>query len=645
MCSERSIKEAKETRSMKKFLILMLALLLCLPTAVACQKNDETPTPPPAPAPAPVIDTALTIATQEASEYQIVIAKDAEEYVEDYAYKVRLIIRSFLGVSLPVVYDTEPAQEKEIVFGKTNRQDLYTLPLDYKDGYVVCVCDQRLIFEARTVSMMKTATSTFVRKFFGVTIDFVEVGKTQMIESFKVAPDYMISNDTAALYQVIYDGSYMQKRYAYRFQDQLKAISMSSVVMVDTKVIGNAPQITMEEDSTLERGHWRIEVAADQKSFKAFARDYYGFTAVSQYLIREIRKAQKNVYPFEANAVLTGSHVELLDKTEASTAYVYNRTAEHRVMFYNALWGDPSTQERNGLVAEMIIQYMPDVIGMQEMNNTKRTGKNAIPTLLAQHGYVESIDPRVENVKSVADGGWGTLGGIKVMREDGSFYYTYMNCTPLFYNQNTTNCIYSEYYWYKNQIDKSNEGNCGVMDCASKALTWGVFESKATGDRYIVISTHMCTRSNGVRGEQAKEAVELINKIIAPVDEGGYGYNYPIFFGGDFNGQAGAGKNYLHFVNEAGYVDIRDKELPTIHNSQAQTMHGAPVYDEDKEMLVAPSYDNTGTMGGSTSSVDHIFLANGDSKKVDITVFGVVIDECSRMGSDHLPIFTDFSIS
>ena len=626
---------------MKRFLILLLACLMCMPAMVACNKTGEDgdQTPPPSE------EYSLPIVANDLSDYQIVISKDDYDYIEDLAYDLRLVIRSITGVSIPIVYDTAAVKDTEIVFGNTNRKSLYTLPVDYKDGYIVCVCEQRLIFEARSSSMMKTAAATFVRNFFNVSIDSTNLDRVADIDDFSVPSTYQIYNDTAALYQVIYDGTYMQKRYAYMFHDQIKSASgLSSTVLIETKQNGVAPQITFEENTTLERGYWRIEVSADQRSILVQARDYYGFNAAAKYVAKMIKEAGQGAYPFEASTILSGSHIELLTKAEASTAYAYNRTADHRVMFYNVLWGNPEVQERNGLAVEMIAQYMPDVIGMQEMNNTKRTGKNAIPTLLAQYGYVESIDPRVENMKSEADGGWGTSNGTKVTIDDKT-YYTYMNCTPLFYNQNTTELIYSEYYWYKNQIDKSNEGNCGVTDCASKSLTWGVFESKATGERYIVISTHMCTRSNGVRGEQAKEAVELINKIIAPVDEGGYGYNYPIFFGGDFNGQARVGNNYKHFVNVAGYVDVRDSELPTIHNSPAQTMHSAPVYDDVKGMLVSANYENAGASGGSDGSVDHIFLANEGSQTVDITVFGVVVDECSRMGSDHLPIFVDFSLS
>ena len=512
------------------------------------------------------------------------------------------------------------------------------MPLDYHDGYIVCAVGQRLVFEANTAAMMSTAISTFVMEHFGVAIDSERIYQMPDRDDFSVAGDYLIYNDTAALYQIIYDGSYMQKRYSYAFYDGVKAsVGRSNLLLVHTETCGSSPTITMTENSALEQGHWQIEVASDQKSLSVSARDYYGFHAAAKYLSKAIKEASA-AYPFEAGAVLSGTHVELLEELEGSCAYAYDKQSEYRVMFYNVLWGNPEPQERNGLAATMILEYMPDVIGFQEFNSTKRGGgAKGIPSLLASAGYVETIDPKVENMKSEEDGGWG-IGGIKVERDDGSVYYTYYNCVPIFYNQNTTECIDSGYYWYKNQVDAENKNNCGATDCASKSLTWGVFRSKVTGEEYMVISTHMCTRSNGVRGKQAEEAVALINELLKT-------YDVPVFFGGDFNGTI-AGNNYKLFVSdEVGYIDIADKELATEHTTQVNTMHTAPVYNETKELVWPSSTDNAGLPGGSDSSVDHIFLTNEDSKQVDISVFGVIVDECSRSASDHLPIFVDFSLS
>ena len=42
----------------------------------------------------------------------------------------------------------------------------------------------------------------------------------------------------------------------------------------------------------------------------------------------------------------------------------------------------------------------------------------------------------------------------------------------------------------------------------------------------------------------------------------------------------------------------------------------------------------------SDNSIDRIFLANHD--EIEVHVFGVISDDCSRSASDHYPIFMDF---
>ena len=608
-------------------------LALCVPAAVSCNKKDTE-----APAPQPVLQANIDLIVNDVSEYRIVVSADAAEFEEDAAYKLRYVIKTLTGVELPVVEDTAPTTDREIVFGETNRKSIYTLPLDYHDGYIVCVVGQRLIFEARDERMMNKAISGFVMEQFGVAVDSEQIYRVPDRNEFSIASDYLLYNDTAALYQVVYDGSYLQKRYSYAFYDGIKtARGYTNTVLVQTETNGNAPTITFCENESLESGHWQIEVFEDQKSLCIVARDYYGFHAASRYLSKMIKETGET-YPFEAGALLRGTHVELLDQMEGSCAYAYDRQSEYRVMFYNVLWGDPMPQERNLLAAEAIGQYMPDVIGFQEFNAQKRTGTGGIPALIAGYGYTETIDPLVENMKPEEDGGWGTGSGIKVTVDEDTYYYSYYNCTPLFYNQNTTICIDSGYHWYQNQVDDSNRDVCGREDCASKSLTWGVFESKETQERYIVVSTHMCTMSNEIRGLQAIEAVEVINGLLDT-------YDYPVFFGGDFNGYP-TQKNYLYFTSEeVGYLNISEKNLPTLHNSNCQTSHTDPVYDKNKEMLVSATYDDSGMPGGYSRSVDHIFLANEDSAQVDITVYGVVLDDVSRIASDHFPIYVDFSIS
>ena len=295
-------------------------------------------------------------------------------------------------------------------------------------------------------------------------------------------------------------------------------------------------------------------------------------------------------------------------------------------MFYNVLFGTSTgtrkTEEgktikdvppdvRNALQWQMVKQYMPDVLGCQEFNVTKR-GERAneygnLVALLEREGYKESC-PRDVGV------------------------HCYYNMTPLFYNTKTTKLIKSAYYWYEHQIDGENINNCSPNDCGSKALTWGVFEDKKTGKRYIAVSTHMATRSNGVRGLQAIEAVNVITSLVEK-------YNAPVFLGGDYNGRT-THANYLYFTSEnVNYADLALNGSAEVFASTTATHHRYPCFNTELGFMLPDVADNTGE---SLDCIDHIMMTNGD--KVKVGVYGVVVDECSMSGSDHYPIFVDVTL-
>ena len=618
----------------KKLLSALLALLICLLMLPACQSNGGEGEEMPPEQPIPM----LQIIADDLSIYQIVIASDAADFEEAAAYELRFAIKMLTGVELPVVEDSEAALDTEIVIGAdTARKTLYQAPVDCAFGYAVFVADQRIVVEAETKGVMKKAIRQLMLDCTGVDISTDAMYTEDDRNAIFIAQNYQYVNAyvgiSDAFYtelDIVYDGSYMQKRMAYCLQEDIHYVTRNKTITVQTEATGNRFTIELCKSAETDRGRWRIEIS-DTDRMTVYANDYYGFTAASKFVKKALQS--EDASPLTVGAHLEGNHVELLEKAEMSSAYAYNKTAEYRVMFNNVLWESPVPAERNLVTAEMVAQYMPDVLGCQEFNRSKRegAGENDLTVLLANLGYVESIDPRVENANK-----WGSNGS-QLVYVGNKFFRTFYNCTPLFYNQNTTICIDSGYYWYENQIDNENQNNCSAMDCASKAMTWGVFESKETGERYIVISTHMCTRSNGIRGKQAQEAVEVINELTKT-------YNYPVIFGGDINGTATA-ENYRYFVSEDGGLEnVLGSKLPSLYCSGIKTHHNYPEVNSTSGLVDHSKADMAGVGGSIYDNIDHIFVGNTKEHPIDVTVFGVVYDECSVAGSDHLPIYVDFSI-
>ncbi|MBQ9760976.1 MAG: hypothetical protein IJW16_06475 [Clostridia bacterium] len=423
---------------------------------------------------------------------------------------------------------------------------------------------------------------------------------------------------------VIYkSGNFIQKRMAYRIACAIKAATGVDVTFGKVQTARKPVRLVTKDDKSLKNGDWKISIVGRTATFAAGS--YYGYGGIAQFLATD---AAKDFYAFEDGYVKTGNFLDMLDPASfgASSRYAYDKRGEVRVMFNNVLFGDRTgtrkdengkaikdvpADKRNELQYEMFKQYMPDVLGCQEFNITKR-GERDLPhsdlvALLKSLGYKESC-PR----------------DVKV--------HPFFNNTPIFYNTKTTKLIKSEYYWYKVHVDKENETNCSPMDCASKALTWGVFEDKATGKRYIVVSTHMATRSNGVRGVQAVEAVDVISSLVEK-------YNAPVFFGGDFNGLC-QHANYIYFTGEnANYEDLALSGAPTEYCSELATHHTYPYFDNDLGFMIPDPSDSTHF---AKNCIDHIMLTNGENVKT--SVYGVVADECSMSASDHYPIFVDVTL-
>ena len=416
---------------------------------------------------------------------------------------------------------------------------------------------------------------------------------------------------------------------AYRISCAITEATGVEVTFATEKPKRNAVKLVLKDDKALTGGNFKIAVKGNVVTFSAGS--YYGYVSIARFLKTD---AAQPVYDLEDGYVFEDNYKNYLGQYEASNVYAYDKRGECRVMFYNVLFGhygfrkkedgkplrDVPTDKRNPLQAEMVKQYQPDVIGCQEFDRTKR-GDFISSTGLAMK----------ENPDANLGGLLAKIGYKETLPRDVGVH-PYYNNTPLFYNTKTTKLIKSEYFWYEHQVDEENQNNCGAMDCASKAATWGLFEDKKTGKRYIVISTHMCTRSNGVRGLQAIEIVDLISSLVEK-------YNVPVFFGGDFNGLPNHA-NYVYFVSDkANYTDIALNGVAKEFASVTRTHHTYPLYFKDLDLELTDPNDNTGE---SLTCIDHIMMINGD--KVDVNVYGVVVDECSMSGSDHYPIFADVNL-
>lgn len=627
------------------------------------------------------------------SDYAIVYPFAAEGTEFHMAAYLKHVIRSLTGVDLPIreAIASATVAEKEIVIGSRARADAYRVgSASYASDYSVTTSGQRVIISGKDDASLISAVLAFVQECFG--IDPTRTTTLQKTENATVSLSRftkLLASDSDAIkplslslsgYRIIKKTStssvsnttnYMIDRYAVSMREAYKKEFGTTLSLSTTN---NYNRITFAVDASLPKGEFKISTSksGSYTVISVSAGTYYGFEGAEDFLLSALRYGFAPVTT--SGFSTTGNYVGWVGSgVEEATQYAYQKNGSVRVMFYNVLWNEKQddthitpTDQRNFLQATMIAQYMPDVLALQEFNKTRRgnvsEGNGGMVSLLANYGYKETIDPRVKNIyaatatipgtegyghltqpskyigKNDSILGYGT-GGTSVT-VNGETYNTFYNCTPLFYNQETTICIKSEYYWYKNQwnrIETKADGSYvhenGATDCASKAATWGVFQNKATGQKYIVIGTHMCTRSDSVRGLQAQELVDLIARLTKE-------YKVPVFLGGDLNGSNGKANYDLFISPEVGYTDLANADLGTIFSSEVKTTHGYPTTTGMTNGLIQLGTDPSQYQA---DSIDRILMSNANN--VTVGVYGVVIDECTRAGSDHCPVFADLFIS
>ena len=662
--------------------ILVVLLSLVMLFMAACGDNPTNTTPA-----GDNAGNALELVVGDQTEYKIVYAAKGESWERTAATRLKNAIKSVTGVNIPVVKDTDGTVDpnaKEIIIAtpKNNRASTYTAKGGMNLGYNLYVDGNRLIIEAGSKTGAFFATAKIIKDHFGYDLEAGELSrKAEDFEVFRIAANYASSrvlNSAEFPYlgipltdlEIAYNGdSYIQKCFAMEIRSEIEFMLGADLLLWDIAYGAEEGQayITFEQDDELQKGKW--EIRPHEEGIIIAANGYYGFEAAMTAFVKA--KNGEGYFDLAPNDVLGGDYLDTIGRAEynQSHKYAYNNLGEYRVMLYNALFWDSAdgnyfpAQERNRVQVEMIAEYMPDVLGLQEFNISKRSGLYAMPKLLEELGYVETVDPIVNNTGNTdywlggavydSDGnligykpGKGNRPGYEIDASKYGFETTYYNHTPLFYNTATTKYITGAYYWYENQWDlgelvtdeygtyypSTHENSAG--DAGSKSLTWGLFESLETGEQYIVISTHMCTRSDYIRGLQAQEVVALVDELEAT-------YGCPVIFGGDMNGNGKRNSaNYTLFMGDAGYTSMQDHGVAEVYTSMLLSSHGYP--DHNGTILTtggAPSVCNVG------DSIDHIFFTNYDPEVVSVKVYGIIADMCSLRGSDHLPLFVDFSIS
>ena len=254
-------------------------------------------------------------------------------------------------------------------------------------------------------------------------------------------------------------------------------------------------------------------------------------------------------------------------------------------LYSHNIWNFNPPEDRNLLIHSNIEEFDADICCFQECSHTSnRKGKFPIQELL-KDTYTEV--------------GIGML-----------------NYTPVFYKTEKFNLLDSGYMLYD-----------GLNDANSKSVTWVVLEDKASGKKFIAMSTHFWWRAeseedNLQRIENARQLKKLCDELISE-------YNLPIIIGGDFNnGNSSQGDAPYHFMVENGFSDFRYTAPESTKEHTCRSVY--KLSEGEKAYTEAGDPDIT---------IDYIFTYGEGITPVS---FNINASEKARNTSDHLPLLAHF---
>ena len=261
---------------------------------------------------------------------------------------------------------------------------------------------------------------------------------------------------------------------------------------------------------------------------------------------------------------------------DAPQSEAQQTSADLKIMTFNVLngWNTSNIGDRDDVTAAKILEYMPDVLGLQEFDDYYRNATGTpLPSLLSSQ-YAEA-------------------GAEK------------QSWNPIFYNKNTVELAQCGLEDYSLGTSYDTYNYKGQIGSKFRTIAWALFTHKASGKQFLVLNTHLDVETD----KQPSQVSELKNKVTELKNK--FGVNN-VFLMGDLNSNISSttAKNLFNY----GFKDTHEL---------------AEVKDDLK---------SCGTQGvaigeGYKWAIDHIYCM-GD--QITVSDYKTVTD--IRKASDHCPV-------
>lgn len=616
----------------KRIVACVLALIMLLGTLVACTDSNggeaESTASEPSDVTADGSDEGsdggdadgekIVLASNGKSDFTIWVASDIFSGYQDIAKQitdVASLIKNKTGADVLVKsdssYSVREAKKAGILIGNTRFAESKSVGAEMKakDYYVGASGNKILIYGGDVDGVSKA-----VRYFYITVLNGQKVVDKTLV--FDTAVHTLYQTDKYGIDSILCDGTELMsfKLVIPADADVTESYFASSLrcwlyeeygfrmPIVDDKTQETENEVLIGRVSrsgitSPDENGYSVRVA-DGKLYLN-ANGMLGYSALYDYLTETLlRSGSSASYTLtSANTVSASATLELSD----GSALAASRTGDVRIMSYNLFSGivnyDDGTSTgpvelRQKFHAEIIRTFAPDVVALQEYS----TNYEAFTSVMTSLGYT------LVSVSSEA-----------------------RNQVPLFYNADVLTLVDSGYLGYTG-ID------------AQKAACWAVFEVKATGKKFISISTHFMWNSPKLtleeaveaRNDNARELLALVAEIRSRSDFA----ELPVTMSGDFNCQLDS--TALQSIKQGGFSCAWDEAA---QKNNTSGYHQYSRYDAELETYLtvnSPKPSDT-----HYASIDHTFVSSG----LTVNSFAAVTTLYALLASDHCPIITDITLN
>ncbi len=546
----------------------------------------------------------LTIAEGGKSDFVIYRSKSLGDLTLTAINKLVNAIRAETGVTLKIVTDWGDAGEKDtadscaILVGDTSFAQSDVLNELKLTQSLITVDGNKLIIGGRDDESTADAVEKFIKEFItgkGQTLTFSE--DQTVLDTGKYPEESYLSclGEPIEHYRIVIpaDADFAVQRCAVDISSHLtKLTGVVYDILTDAEATDSGVHeilIGKTARTTVEVNPYSYDISAKGKTLQIVADSIYAYEEAAFVFTTDIVSLRKPLDITEE----TWRRQDLTAELQRDSGSLFEKSGEVRVLIQN-IWGNTSEGNIDGRMLQTALLYegyAPDVIGLQECSTGARGGKNGIVALLADLGYTE----------------------VPVNISDN-------NGTPLFYRQSTVRLIDSGYLRFT-QVNKDD----------SKGLTWAVFETVATGERFGAISTHYWWQSDDAqdtrdRESNARETLDTVARIQAK-------YNCPVVCGGDFN--CNPSSSPYGIITAGGMRDVQSWAKLT---ENMHTHHTYPTFDAASGLWSDPVYP----AANYSRSIDHIFAT---TENITPKRFDVVTDLYAILSSDHCPLILDFDLN